>query len=324
LIRGNWKAIGSKLATSAMAAVLPVWFVPFSLPSSTAAQGANVPKDAWWNLIAAGLPVPPPTLVPDDAIAVGHNGVAADKAAAIGIELDAPAGSAVDTLTLTLKETGGSGPNIGSDGAAVVACPATGPWEPVHNGNWADVPTYDCELAKANGSRSPDGTWTFDLAGLGRQWLDPEFPLEQAGVVFLIEQAMLPVQVSFAGVATGEFRLTFIASAPSETEEPEPVVVGGLPAPEPEPAAAAPAVDSPPTDDEPAVLVTQPAQSQREGIREPNLTGNLPWGTWLLVPLALGGAAAVSYALGAKLRSGGGRGREGAVSRALSRQSADR
>lgn len=288
---------------------------------ATAARDANVGDDGWWNALALGLPVAPPTTVPPDAIAVGHNGFDRDKVAAVSVKLQAPIGATIQTLKLSLKEQPATAANVGAAGAGVVACPATGPWEPVHNGAWVAAPTFDCELGKAQGKRGADGTWTFDLAGLGEQWLDSEFPLEQAGVVFHIEQSTTPVQVSFFGIKTGEFRLEFSATTPSEPKPAEPVVVGGLPAPaEPTPVSA-PAAEPPVIDEgEPAVLVTQPVQTRNEAIADPNITGNLPWGAWLLVPIAIGTAAAVSYALGAGRSQGAKTRREGPVTRALSRQ----
>ncbi len=306
--------------TRIASAVLPVWlgaFLIFPVFPTALPRDANVAREAWWSFYGQGLPVAPPTTVPADALAVGHNLAQPDKVAAIGITLQAPAGATIQTLKLVLKEAEGAGANLGT--AVVVACPITGPWEPVVNGNWADAPDYDCELGKEPGKRSDDGLWTFDLSPIGSQWLDAEFPLEQAGVLFLIEQATEPVQISFRGIKTGEFRLEFAASAPAETEPVGPLVVGGLEVPETP--AAAPAPAQPTTNDAtPAVLLTQPAQNRSGNPTEPDLLGNLPWGAWLLVPIALGIAGVVSYALGAGAHRGGRANRRaGAVSRALSR-----
>lgn len=302
-------------------AILPMWlgaFFIFPMFPTSLPRDANIATEAWWSFYGQGLPVAPPTTVPVDSLAVGHNLAQPDKVSAVGITLQAAAGATVHTLSLTLKEAEGAGANIGSDGAGVVACPITGPWEPVVNGNWADVPTYDCELAKIAGKRSPDAMWSFDLSPIGEQWLDADFPLEQAGVLLLIEQATQPVQVSFRGIKTGEFRLEFAATAPTETEPVEPVVVGGLDVPEAP--AAAPAAPSTTNDAAPAVLLTQPAQNKTARVGEPDLLGNLPWGAWLLVPIALGVAGLVSYSLGEGGRGGGRANRRaGAVTRALSR-----
>jgi hypothetical protein len=319
--------IRSRLAGNVLTALVPVWFFGFFFPMATSAADARVPADAWWNALAVSSPapisVPPPSSVPAEAIAVGHE-VQPDKMAAIGITLQSPRGSIVDKLTLTLKEAGGPAANIGAAGAKVVACPITGPWEPVHNGAWSAVPDHDCGLAKVEGKRSDDGTWTFDLRSFGAQWLDAEFPLDQSGILFLIEQSTSPVQISFFGVKTGRYRLEFSARAPSEPQPTKPVVVGALPSPgAAPPLLGAPAPEAPATDESPAVLITRPAQSRGEPIRKPNLTGNLPWGAWLLVPIAIGAAAAVSYALGPGRDQQTSRRRFGPVSRALSRGERD-
>ncbi len=307
---------------SNVVAVLPLFAIIF-FPVFPAAQerDANVAGEAWWNLYTFGLPVATPSLVPDKALGVGHNTMDPDKVAAIGITLDAPSGSTAESLTLVLKEAVGTLGNINSDGAAVVACPITGPWAPVIDGEWTAVPKYDCELGKAAGKRSADGLWTFNLLSFGQQWLDAERPLQQRGILFLIEDSDTLVQVSFASIATGLFRLEFRATTPTLADVVEPVVVGGLDVPA-EVLNDLPAADSAPSSDaEPAILVTQPAQNRTANIADPDLTGNLPWATWLLVPVLLIAAGVVSYALGPGSgdRSGKQK-REGAVSRALSRR----
>ena len=269
-----------------------------------------------------GLPVAAPTTVPADALGVGHNLAQPDKVAAIHIGLTAALGSTVQSLALTLKEAEGPGANIGAEQAVVVACPITGPWEPAINGNWVDVPDYDCTLGKSTGKRAADGTWAFDLLAFGTQWLDSDYPLEQAGILLLIEESTQPAQVSFRAIETGEFRLEFAASAPTATEPEEPVVVGGLEAPVEPPAPAPPAPAAPVQEPTPEVILVQPTQAQSESVAGPG--GKLPWGVWLLAPIAIGGAAAVSYALGPGAgRRGAVRRREGPVSRALSRGTQD-
>src|SRR5688572_20862817 len=78
-------------------------------------------KEGWWNQAAdatAGTPLPPPpTTVPEGAIAVGSAGGQPDKVAAIGVVVDAERGSVVDRFVLTLKEAEGTGAQQG-EGAA--------------------------------------------------------------------------------------------------------------------------------------------------------------------------------------------------------------
>ena len=302
---------------SILSGILPAFFL-FPVVPAAVPRDANVTKDAWWSFYGQGLPVAAPTTVPADALGVGHNLAQPDKVAAIHIGLTAPFGSTVQSLALTLKEAEGPGANVGAEQAVVVACPITGPWEPAVNGNWVDVPDYDCTLGKATGKRAADGTWAFDLLAFGEQWLDADFPLEQGGILLLIEESTQPVQVSFRAIETGEFRLEFAASAPSETEPVEPVIVGGLEEPVDAPAPEIAAPDAAPQQPAPEVILAQPAQAQRENVA--GSSGKLPWGVWLLVPIAIGGAAAVSYSLGPGGHGGGtARRREGPVSRALSR-----
>jgi hypothetical protein len=305
----------------ALSAIVPVVFFFFPVFSASVPRDANISGEAWWNFYTAGLPAATPTTVPADGLGVGHNVAQPDKVAAIGITLQADPGATVQRLALHLKEAAVPAANIGAETAVVSACPITGFWEPVLNGEWTDVPDYDCTLGKAAGKRSTDGTWSFDLLSFGTQWLDAEFPLEQRGILLLVEESTTPVQISFNAIRTGQFRLEFAATAPTETETPAPVVVGGLEAPVEIPSFAPPPAAPPAVDDAaPAVLVTQPAQN-REFVAGPR--GKLPWGVWLLVPIAIGGAAAVSYALGPGGRTSGvGGRREGAVSRVLSRRAA--
>ena len=305
----------------ALGAIVPVFFFVFPMFPVSVPRDADIPGEAWWNFYTAGLPAATPTTVPADGLGVGHNIAQPDKVAAIGITLQAEPASTVELLALHLKESVAPAANVGAETAVVSACPITGFWEPVLNGEWTDVPAYDCTLGKVAGERSADGTWSFDLLGFGAQWLDPDFPLEQRGILLVVEESTTPVQISFNAIRTGLFRLEFAATAPTETETPEPVVVGGLDAPAELPTFAPPPAAPPAVDDAtPAVLLTQPAQN-RENVAGPR--GKLPWGVWLLAPIAIGAAGTVSYALGPGGRRNGRAGRrEGPVSRALSRRAA--
>jgi hypothetical protein len=308
----------------AFTVVLPAWFSLFPVLPAALPNSATVAKEAWWSEYNAGLPVAGPTTVPADALGVGNNVAGPDKIAAIGMTLGAPLGSTVQTLRLYLKESTEPGANLGAETAAVVACPITGTWEPVLNGKWDDRAEYDCALAKIEGKRSDEGIWSFNLAPVGSQWLSADLPLDQEGIALLVEQSATPVQVSYRSIRTGDFRLDFAAVAPESTETVEPTSVGELDVPEaPAPASTSVTPPTQKTEPETAVLLTQPAQSRRENIGKPNLVGNMPWGVWLLVPIGLGTAAAVSYALGPGMRRGRVRHRAGPVSRALSRRSGD-
>ena len=110
--------------------------------------------------------------------------------------------------SLRLEESDASGANVGADKAKVLACPATVPWGPGQNAAWRDRPVADCSLGSAEGVRAADGTWTFDLAAIGRLWADPFAPLPAYGVVLSVDPAASPspVQVSWLNFETGKRR----------------------------------------------------------------------------------------------------------------------
>ena len=144
-------------------------------------------QDGWWNRLQGpqegepdGNPVrplfpalPKPLNVPADAISAGATAGQVDKVAGVGIDVVLAEGATLDGLTLRLQESDASGANVGADKAKVLACPATSPWGTGQNGNWRDRPAADCSLGSAEGVRAADGTWTFDLAAIGRLWSDP-------------------------------------------------------------------------------------------------------------------------------------------------------
>jgi hypothetical protein len=184
-------------------------------------------QDGWWNRLQgpqegepAGNPVrpivpalPKPPNVPAVAIATSVTAGQIDKVAAVGIDVVLAEGATLDGLVLRLKESPASGANIGAEGAKVLACPATNPWGSGQNGNWQDRPVADCGLGSAPGARAGDGTWTFDLAAIGRLWADPYAPLPAYGVVLSIDPAAAssPVQVSWLNFETGGVSVDFAA-----------------------------------------------------------------------------------------------------------------
>lgn len=307
-------------------------------PSMAGAQDASTTteKTGWWNRYVGpaenggpGLPVPPPSTVPPNAIAVGATNGTADKVAAIGFAVDVPDDLRLTELALVLTEATEPGANVRADSAKVFACPVTAPWSEARNGRWIDRPTAECDLGVVAGERSAAGSWFFDLTDLGALWLDDDSPLEQNGVALFVDAAQSAnTQVSFRDdTAGGVFLSLETERAPAEqADAPAP-----QPAPEPRPTVfSAPPFDPGPVDvpppaavstpePEPAVLMTRPATSQGE-LREPNVLGNLPWGVALLVPLVLGTAALLSYSLGPAGEPDTASSRRGAVSRALARR----
>jgi hypothetical protein len=187
-------------------------------------SSAILSQDGWWNRAQGrqepepdtplrpviGGTLPAPSTVPADAVAVGAVLGDADKVAAIGFVLDAPLDAFIDRLTLTVKESTAANANANAAGAAIVACPITDFWASVKNGDFVNRPACD-EGQSVPGTRSADGTWTFDLAMMGAGWLDGT--LSQNGVL-LKEAVEAPVsfQVSFGDLTTETVQLDFASS----------------------------------------------------------------------------------------------------------------
>jgi len=290
------------------------------------ATGATVDKVGWWHeknvatsTPAANVTVPPPPGVPAGTLAVGAINGEPDRLTAIGILPEAVPGDTVTRFTLTIKEAAPPALNANSAGAKIVACPITSFWVGGGNGTWATRPQYDCELAKAVGTRAADGTWTFDLLPIGAAWTDPAGTIAADGIV-LVEDVAVPeaFQSVFATEGPGALvvALESISAEPPSTEAPiEPSVdgsiggstdggsfgsgsgsfelpeigssevpVGGLPAP-----ASAPPVtveSAPPLAIEPVVQTG------------PNVLGNLPSTLALAIPLFLALLGLLSFSLG--------------------------
>lgn len=211
----------------------------FGLSPAAGAQDAVAPvssaltQDGWWNRAKGPQPsepanpirsniggsIPAPSTVPNDGLGVGAAAGEPDKIAAVGIILEAPADALVDKLTLTLKETPLNGSQINAASAKIVACPITGFWAGVKNGDFVNRPM--CDVGQSiPGSRAADGTWTFDLTVLASQWIDPTSGLTQNGVI-LMEAVDAPVsfQTSLADIASGTIKLDFAATAFPPVEE---------------------------------------------------------------------------------------------------------
>lgn len=300
----------TRLIFSLLTLVVSVWD-----PMPASAQTAHASEDGWWNLLNDSTPIPPPTTVPGNALGVGNNGAEPDKIAAMRIVIDAQPGSTVHELTLTLQQASGTGANFGSP--EVVACPATSTWNASDNGPWISRPDHDCGLASSTGSELND-VWTFDLTEHAGLWLDPTAPLAQNGVVLIVPTSDGSSQVSFSDLSTGTPGLTF-SSSPPATPTPVPTPT---PQPQPQPQATptpAPAQTPAPTvapTAEPTILPTPQPQAQGEPL-DTGALSNLPWGIWLLLPLTIALAGAISYSLGSAGRPTARTGRMGAVSRAM-------
>jgi hypothetical protein len=197
-------------------------------PAQAAESRSAATQDGWWNRLQGpqegepeGNPVrplvpaiPKPPNVPADAIATGATAGQVDKVAGVGIDVGLAEGATLDGLVLRLKESDANGANVGADKAKVLACPATGPWGPGQNGAWRDRPPADCSLGSAEGVRAADGTWTFDLAALGRLWADPFAPVPANGVVLSVDPAASPssVQISWLNFDSGNITVELAAT----------------------------------------------------------------------------------------------------------------
>ncbi|HEV8626694.1 MAG TPA: hypothetical protein VG034_19780 [Acidimicrobiia bacterium] len=230
-------------------------------PAQASESRGVATQDGWWNRLQGpqegepdGNPirplvpaVPKPPNVPADAIAAGATAGQVDKVAAVGIDVTLADGATLDGLVLRLKESDGNGANVGADKAKVLACPATGPWGTGQNGAWRDRPVADCSLGSAEGVRAADGTWTFDLAAIGRLWADPFAPLAANGVVLSVDPAVSPssVQVSWLNYDSGNVAVELavtpgVPAAPADSSAVASDAVSATPA-----GAAEPALESP-------------------------------------------------------------------------------
>lgn len=290
------------------------------------ATGATVDKVGWWHSSnmttstpAANVTLPPPPGVPAGTLAVGALNGEPDRLAAVGILPEAAAGDSITAFTMTIKESGPPAAGFNGAAAKISACPITTFWVGGENGAWDTRPTYDCELAKAAGTRSEDGTWTFDLQSIGAAWLDPAGTIAPDGIV-LVEEVDSPegFQTVFATSGEGALVVTLEVAPSAGTDGGEPVApvdgsgsfdggsfdggspsfetpaigsgdipVGGLPAPEVE----SPAAGTTPQDAAPSV--SAPIASAG-----PDILGNLPGGLVLLVPAFLVLLGLLSYSLG--------------------------
>jgi hypothetical protein len=303
------------------------------------ATGATVDRFGWWHeknvateTPAAIVTVPPPPGVPAGTLAVGAVNGEQDRIAALGIAPEAVAGDTPTRFTLTLTEAEPPAVQANAAAAAIVACPITEFWVPIENGQWANRPVFDCDLAKVPGSRGDDGTWTFDLLPIAQLWLDPAGSVVADGIV-LVEEVESPsaFQVVFATEDEGAGSVVFAATPGTPTTDTtvpfdpgtgdpgfevpglgtgEVPVGGDLPAPEVATTAA-------PT------TTTAPVAAAPVATTSPNVLGNLPGGLAVAVPAFLVLMGLLSYSLGpageplAVTRQGG-------VSRALATRPAPR
>ena len=136
-----------------LAATVVVLLTGLYWPLAGSAVAAAPSTQAWWNAANQGIAPPAPPDVPADGLLIQGGGTrppAADAPSLAGT----PAGTqAVSALTFVLAD--GESPQrltlriVGDPtlSTTVSACPLTGSYEPVQNGPFAAVPSYDCTAA---------------------------------------------------------------------------------------------------------------------------------------------------------------------------------
>ncbi|MEN8707373.1 MAG: hypothetical protein ABF306_14655 [Nocardioides marinisabuli] len=186
-------------------------------------RGAAVVKTGWWYVAnepppdtgVVAAPQPPSPNTPAGAMPVAALLGETAKLSAIEFSFEAEPGSSIDRFEMVLQESGEPAAALGSDVAALVACPVTEVfWADGQGAAWKNRPAHDCELASAVGERDEDGRWSFDLTEVAAGWLETDFVGSRS--VVLVEQADAPVtfDVSFAGPGADGVGLEVRTTAP--------------------------------------------------------------------------------------------------------------
>jgi hypothetical protein len=330
------------------AALLALAIFPVTATSGQQDGVARADKEGWWNRTTGGASdtpaggvVPPavlPESVPEGAIAVAAVGGEPQKVAALGVVLDAPRGSVVEQLVLTLKEAEGTGAQQNPEEAAIVACPIVDFFAGVENGSFQDAPEADCEVASATGERAEDGTWTFDLTAIADAWLDPFGTVGANGIRF--DPVEGTFQVSFTGVEDA----TFDGAITPGVEDEDPFdstptsIAGGFSSGSTSSGGGSIDVAPPPVVDAPGTDVTvadaevgdveDVADAGEDEVAAPavsragDVSGNQPLGAYLIALIALAGLVLVSLHAGAARLAAPVRAGRG-VSRALASRTTD-
>jgi hypothetical protein len=198
------------MALAAGVAALVIGPVGAALAASDSSGRVATVSQGWWNQTPAPVAVPdnpvtglapipaaPQPDVPEGVVPVTMRLGQVSRVAALGMTFDAPAGTQVNRLVLRLPEAEGALAQQGS-GAAVRACPITDFLVAEENGDAANTPAADCDVAQAAGERADDGTWTFDLTTIAQAWASGAVTVN--GIrLDPVGEAPASFQVGFAG-----------------------------------------------------------------------------------------------------------------------------
>ncbi len=188
-------------------------------------RGADVVKTGWWYVAnepppdtgVVAAPQPPSPNTPAGSMPVAAVVGETAKLSAIEFSFEAEPGSSIDKFEMVLQESGQPGAALGTEVAALVACPVTEVfWADGQGAAWKNRPAHDCDLASAVGERDEDGRWSFDLTSLASGWLATDFVGSRS--VVLVEQADAPVtfDVSFDGPKADGVGLEVRTTAPDD------------------------------------------------------------------------------------------------------------
>ncbi|MBC2907995.1 hypothetical protein [Streptomyces cupreus] len=284
----------------------------------------------WWKsndeneIDKSGLiarPEPTPPNVPAGAMTVAAVNGAEEMVAAIEFALEYGPGADVTSFDVMLRESSAPNSNVNSDGEGVkvVACPvADAFWAKAEGGKWSSRPAYDCERATAAGERGEDGIWHFDLTSIARLWLAEDSQLPTS--IVLVEQVEAPMsfQVTWDGPSDKGIGMKLVATGGATPPPPAAIpadsgTTGGSGAVDTgagtDFSGEVPADAGTMPDDATAPTAPEARDVARSsGLRSPtaatpvthvgSMLEDIPGGVLFLIPVGLGFAYAVMFALG--------------------------
>ncbi|MGP3924947.1 hypothetical protein [Streptomyces sp. 8N616] len=330
-------SLGAGFAASCavvLSAAAPVSAAPADEPGPSI--GGKVSQAGWWwksndenEVDKSGLvarPEPTSPNVPAGAMTVAAVNGAEEMVAAIEFALKYGPGADVTSFDVVLRESSAPDSNVNSDGKGVkvVACPVTDAfWTKAEGGKWSSRPAYDCERAAVAGKRGKDGLWHFDLTSIARLWLAEDSQLPTS--IALVEQVEAPMsfQVTWDGPSDKGIGMKLVATGGATSQPPADTPAGsgttgdsgavdtgaGTDFSGEAPADAGTMPDAAPAPDAQAPAATEAQDVARSsGPRSPvaatpvthvgSMLEDIPGGVLFLIPVGLGLAYAVMFALG--------------------------